>query len=70
MGIIAMRKTSKFLARFCREESGAVGTEYGVLLVIIALGMAIGATVLGQAITAALNEGANCLNSGTGCTTG
>lgn len=67
MGIIAMRKTGKFLAGFCRDESGAVGTEYGVLLVIIAIGMAVGATVLGGAITAALNEGANCLSSGTAC---
>ena len=62
-----MRKTEKFLARFWREESGAVGTKYGVLLVIIAIGMAIGATVLGGAITDALNAGASCLNAGTAC---
>ena len=62
-----MRKTSKFLARFWSDESGAVGTEYGVLLVIIAIGMAVGATALGAAITAALQQGANCLNAGTGC---
>ncbi len=62
-----MRKTGKFLTRFWGDESGAVGTEYGVLLVIIAIGMAIGATVLGGAITTALNAGANCLASGTAC---
>ena len=62
-----MRKTSHFLARFWSDESGAVGTEYGVLLVIIAIGMAIGATVLGGAITDALNAGASCLDAGVNC---
>ena len=66
-GIIDMKITRKFLARFWGDEQGSVGTEYGVLMVIIALGMAIAAGLLGGAISNALNSGASCLNAGSGC---
>ncbi len=62
-----MKKTGKFLSRFWGDEQGSIGTEYGVLMVIIALGMAVAASLLGAAISNALEAGANCLNAGTGC---
>ena len=62
-----MKMTGKFLSRFWGDESGSIGTEYGVLMVIIALGMAVAAGFLGTAISAALNSGASCLNAGAGC---
>jgi Flp pilus assembly pilin Flp len=62
-----MRNAGKFLTRFWSDEEGAVGTEYGVLLVIIALGMAIAASLLGQEISNALGRGANCLAAGPNC---
>ncbi len=63
-----MKKTGKFLSRFWGDERGSVGTEYGVLMVIIALGMAVAAGLLGVAIGNALATGANCLNAGAACT--
>ncbi len=62
-----MKKTGKFLSRFWSDEQGSVGTEYGVLMVIIALGMAVAAGLLGTAISNALTTGANCLNAGAAC---
>ncbi len=62
-----MEKTGKFLSRFWSDERGSVGTEYGVLMVIIALGMAVAAGLLGTAISNALTSGASCLNAGAGC---
>ncbi len=57
-----MKKTGKFLSRFWGDERGSIGTEYGVLMVIIALGMAVAAGFLGAAISVALTAGADCLN--------
>ena len=64
-----MKKTGKFLSRFWGDERGSVGTEYGVLMVIIALGMAIAAGLLGGAISNALESGADCLNDVAACPT-
>lgn len=47
------------------DESGAVGTEYALLLVLIAIAFTSGAIALGLAINAQLTKGAGCLN-GTG----
>ena len=47
------------------DEAGAVGTEYALLLVLIAIAFTGGAIALGLAINAQLNKGAGCLN-GTG----
>ena len=69
-GIVDMKKTGKFLSRFWDDECGSIGTEYGVLMVIIALGMAVAAGFLGVAISNALESGASCLNDGTACGTG
>ena len=62
-----MKKAVHFLACFGRDEKGAVGTEYAVLLIILAVGMSFAAGQLAQAITAALNAGASCLDAGSGC---
>ena len=62
-----MKKTGKFLSRFWGDEQGSVGTEYGVLMVIIALGMAVAAGMLGVAISMALISGADCLTGIANC---
>jgi pilus assembly protein Flp/PilA len=46
-----------FRARFPRED-GAVATEYGLLLVLIALAIVLAATALGAAISGVFNDGA------------
>ncbi len=54
-------------SRFWGDERGSVGTEYGVLIVIIAVGMAVAAGMLGVAISMALISGADCLNDIANC---
>ena len=46
------------------DEAGAVGTEYALLLFLIATVFTVGAAALGVAINSKLQQGADCLNSG------
>ena len=48
-------------ARFPRED-GAVATEYGLLLVLIALAIVVAATGLGLAIAGVFEDGSNSLS--------
>lgn len=50
-------------ARFSRED-GAVATEYGLLLVLIALAIIAAAVALGLAIAGVFTRGADTLNTG------
>jgi Flp pilus assembly pilin Flp len=45
-----------------RHESGAVATEYALLLVLIALAIIVAAALLGSAIAGVFSRGANTLN--------
>ena len=63
-----MTKTFRFLARFCREESGAAAAEYALLLAIIAAGLAVAAGTLGSSISTAMDEAASCIDVGPACT--
>jgi pilus assembly protein Flp/PilA len=49
------------MTRRLRDETGAVATEYALLLVLVALAIIAGATALGIAINAKLDEGATTL---------
>ena len=49
-------------ARFSRED-GAVATEYGLLLVLIALAIIVAATALGVAIANVFDSGSTTLNN-------
>jgi pilus assembly protein Flp/PilA len=49
------------LTRGIRNEDGAVATEYGLLLVLIALAIIVGATALGIAINNLFNNAAGRL---------
>ncbi len=51
-------------ARFSRED-GAVATEYGLLLVLIALAIVVAATALGMAIAGVFQTGTNDLGGAT-----
>ena len=46
----------KFINRFRRDEAGATMVEYGLLVGLIALVVALGATVLGQDISTMFNS--------------
>ena len=49
------------VTRRFRSEDGAVATEYGLLLVLIALAIVVGATALGIAINNLFNDAAGRL---------
>jgi Flp pilus assembly pilin Flp len=55
-----------FRSRF-EDETGAVGTEYALLLVLIAIVFTVGAIALGVAINARLQEGADCVSGVGAC---
>ncbi len=63
-----MRKVSEFLSLFWNDEEGSVGAEYGLLLALIALGMALAAVFLGKEIANAINRAAQCMADGSNCT--
>jgi pilus assembly protein Flp/PilA len=51
------------LTRRLRDDTGAVATEYALLLVLVAIAIIAGATALGIAINAKLQAGADKLDS-------
>jgi len=53
-------------ARF-EDETGAVATEYALLLTLIALAIVAASTALGLAIAGKLQSGADCLNTLPNC---
>ncbi len=63
-----MTKSDCFLMCFWRDESGATAAEYALLLAIISAGMAAAAGTMGEAIAAAIDNAANCINEGFDCT--
>ena len=52
-----MAKTGRFLSRFWSDERGSIGIKYGVLIVMISLGMGVTASLLGGAISNAFESG-------------
>ncbi len=67
LGILKMRKASKFLSRFWGDDRGSIGSEYGALMVVIAFGMAVAAGLLGVTISNAITNAASCVNTPTQC---
>ena len=61
-----MKQVRKFLAEFSKDESGASAAEYALILAIVTTGIAAAVVFLGDQITNAINEAANCITS-TGC---
>jgi pilus assembly protein Flp/PilA len=53
----------KKLLNFLQEEEGASMVEYGLLVALIALVVAVGAGVLGNAISAKFNSAATTVNN-------
>ena len=53
----------KLVKRFRRDEDGATMVEYGLLVGLIALVVALGATILGQDISTMFNNIGTYLNT-------
>jgi len=56
----------RFLNQLCRDESGQDATEYVLLVVLIALAITAGMTVLATGINGAFGNAANTMNSPSG----
>ena len=51
------------LVAFLRDESGASAAEYALILAIVGIGIVAAATALGGAISGAMNNAANTINT-------
>ena len=58
-----MTKFINIVKSFTADESGAVSSEYAVLLVLIALGLIIAVGLLTAAIGGSMNRVSTCLTS-------
>lgn len=61
-----MQKLMQSTMRFLRDEEGAVAIEYGMLAVLIALAIAVGANALGIGLNTLFTNIAGCFGSGAG----
>ncbi|AZI35428.1 hypothetical protein NT2_09_00870 [Caenibius tardaugens NBRC 16725] len=52
-----------FLKSFLKDESGASAAEYALILAIVGTGIAGAAILLGDNISAAMTDAANCIDS-------
>jgi len=60
-----MTKFINIVKSFTADESGAVSSEYAVLLVLIAAGLVTAVIFLEQSIGGAMNDVGTCITTGT-----
>jgi len=53
----------KTFINLLKDESGASAAEYALILAIVGTGIALAAIFLGDAITNAMGEAANCIQN-------
>jgi pilus assembly protein Flp/PilA len=56
---------SNFLKTVWKDESGAAGAEYALILAIVAVGIALAAGNLGGAISGAIQDASDCIDGTT-----
>lgn len=61
-----MTKLIQSMQRFMRDEEGAVAIEYGLLAVLVALGIATGAGLLGGGLSTLFTNVGACFGGGGG----
>ena len=54
---VRAQRVRSFLYRWAAEDRGSVATEYGLLLMLIALAIVVGATALGIAVSHMFDQG-------------
>ena len=54
----------KFMVNLWRDESGISLVEYALLLAFIAAGVVFAAELLGNAVSAEIEDAANCIKAG------
>jgi len=56
------------IKRFLKEEEGASAVEYGLLVALIALAIAVTVSLVGAQLNTVFNRIKNCLESTANCT--
>ena len=59
------RIMKNFLKAFVTDESGASAAEYALILVVVGLGIVVGALALSTSIGNAMTRASSCIDSGT-----
>ena len=63
-----MTRIGTLIAALLEDESGASAAEYALILAIVTTGIAGAAVTLGNVISTAIEDSANCVSSfGTSC---
>ena len=62
-----MHRSVRFISRFWREEGGAIAAEYGLILGIIVIGIAVATGVLGSSLFDAMDDASECVGDGGNC---
>lgn len=62
------RRLEDVLNPFWADEAGVAGGEYALLLAVIGVDPAVAATILGTAITNAVDNTSDCIKAGMSCT--
>jgi pilus assembly protein Flp/PilA len=53
----------KIFINMLRDDSGASAAEYALILAIIGSAIALAALTLGNAVSGAMNDASNCINT-------
>lgn len=61
-----MKTTLRGIQRFLRDEDGVVAIEYGLMAVLIALALAVGANLLGGGLSTLFTNIATCFDATAG----
>jgi pilus assembly protein Flp/PilA len=64
-----MTNVRNFISGFMKDEGGASAAEYALILAIVTTGIAGATVVLGQNISEAVTEAANCIEQADSLTT-
>lgn len=58
------RIMKNFLKAFVTDESGASAAEYALILVVVGLGIVVGALALSSSIGNAMSKASSCIDNG------
>ncbi len=61
-----MMGMARLFHRMWKDESGISSVEYALLLALIAAGIAVAASALGDAVETEINQAANCVSATSG----
>lgn len=56
-----MIKSTTFIRRFLKDESGAAAAEYALILAIVGAGIAVASVSLGGSISTAMDTAGTCI---------